>query len=290
MPERWLNSQLRKLSYVFSNPAKASELILAKIGSPREVGIVTNDGHAAVGLLPDFVVSCIYQGYPYEPEVTAYMKYILKPGNTVLIPGAHIGIHAVDASYLVGEKGRVICFEPTPFTYEVLRKNCENRPNMTAIKMAVGNQLGTAELTELGVGFSACNTLVGTPRVSDNILARCRPHKTRVQVVTIDDCLAQSQSGNCDLLGLDVENSEMNVLLGASNTLARCKPAIIMEIGDHRRTQENSTRSCLFLLDQMGYKFFEYNFESGLRVPHVIKNAYTDTGNLLCLHKERSAH
>jgi FkbM family methyltransferase len=290
MPERWTEYQLRRLSYIFSDPIKAKEIILAKLCSPREVGFVTNDGHLVVGMLPDFIASWKYRGYPHEPEVTTYMKHVLRPGNSVIYAGAHIGIHAVDASYLVKEKGRVICFEPTPSTYTVLRKNCEDRRNMTAINMAIGKQLGTAELTELGVGLSSCNTLAGTPRVSDEILARCRPHKTDVQVVTIDDCLAHDESGKCDLLVLDVENSEMDALLGAAKTLARCKPAIIIEIGDLGRTQRNCTRACLFFLAYMGYEIFEYNFETNQIVPHTIQEAYPDSGNLLCIHKERLAH
>src|SRR6266403_313613 len=48
---------------------------------------------------------------------------MLSPGKTFVDAGANFGIYTMVASKLVGEAGRVIAFEPTAESFEVLRRN-----------------------------------------------------------------------------------------------------------------------------------------------------------------------
>ena len=57
-----------------------------------------------------------------EPEFNLASE-ILREGDWVLDVGANIGHYTVRFSELVGDKGRVIAFEPVPDTFEILSSN-----------------------------------------------------------------------------------------------------------------------------------------------------------------------
>ena len=54
------------------------------------------------------------------------MNALIRPGDTVIDVGANRGMFALNASYLVGKNGRVICFEPNPNCLKVLRYEIES--------------------------------------------------------------------------------------------------------------------------------------------------------------------
>ena len=58
----------------------------------------------------------------YETDVCPSIKEVVEPGWTVLDVGAHIGYHTLLLAKLVGEKGRVISFEPLPESHEFLEE------------------------------------------------------------------------------------------------------------------------------------------------------------------------
>ena len=85
--------------------------------------------HLTVRLLPGPVVRRLRQSYyahltrrfreEYEPDL-AYLKYLLRPGDTVIDVGASIGIHTKILSRCVGESGHVLSVEPLPETFALL--------------------------------------------------------------------------------------------------------------------------------------------------------------------------
>src|SRR5436190_3736663 len=62
-----------------------------------------------------------YYEADYAPETFHLFHEHLKAGDTVLDIGGHIGLFAVVTAQLVGSKGKVFSFEPTPFTRGVLQ-------------------------------------------------------------------------------------------------------------------------------------------------------------------------
>ena len=59
-------------------------------------------------------------GGTYEPEQTRAFEELVKPGDTVLDVGAHVGYYTLLSSVLVGASGRVFAFEPNPRNYHYL--------------------------------------------------------------------------------------------------------------------------------------------------------------------------
>jgi len=116
-----------------SKPLETADVALALLSrgsTPRRVRI--RNGMDMDIILPDHTSIYLRMGIPYERDVTAYMEKILKEGSTFFDVGAHFGYHSLMASSMVGPDGRIVAFEPTPTTYEVLRNN-SSRATMSNI-------------------------------------------------------------------------------------------------------------------------------------------------------------
>ncbi|MBI4034829.1 MAG: FkbM family methyltransferase [Candidatus Chisholmbacteria bacterium] len=227
----------------------------------------------------------------YEPEVTAFMEQVLEPGLTVLDVGAHIGYHSLVARRFVGDSGKVVCFEPTPSTYEVLRRNCLHFPTMVLENIAINDgSTPTIDLKDYGTMYAAWNTSL-EPRMTDREKRYLpKPRIVTVAAASIDAYCQQYRNIKPDFIKLDIENGEMAALIGAKDTISRCAPAIVFEGGDLARTDDNDTRACIdYLASTFGYSCFEFNFRYKTVVPHYPKpkGTYRGSYNILALPLER---
>lgn len=153
----------------------------------------------------DALASGLIMGRGYEIHTTELFKRMVKPDMVVVDVGAHIGYYTLIASKLVGERGKVFAFEPEPRNYNNLTQNVElnNCKNVMTFGKAVSKNEG--------------KTLF---YVSDNASGECslvemknRPKKTiEVETVILDNVLADQK---VDIMKVDVDGSEMFVLLGA---------------------------------------------------------------------------
>ena len=92
---------------------KALDLITGGRGVPRVIGGETFRMPARWSR---------YYDAGYEPGTFAFLRRRCRPGDTVMDIGAHIGLFTVFMARLVGPSGRVLSFEPTPYTCGVLRE------------------------------------------------------------------------------------------------------------------------------------------------------------------------
>src|SRR5687768_18107397 len=150
---------------------------------------------------------------PAEIQVIAE-RGKLKPGATVFDIGAHQAIVAMILAEHVGEKGHVIAVEASAHNAETARANIATNSirNVTVIHAA---------------GSDIPGTLRFTPTLNGHVAAGHAPGVT-VTAVTVDQLSAEY--GSPDVLFLDVEGYEMHVLRGASETIARERPDICVEV------------------------------------------------------------
>ena len=88
---------------------------------------------------------------------------------------------------------------------------------MTVIEKAAGSSPGSLMFHEDGNGS-------GWGFLADDLGA------VEVDVVTVDDTVRKLALPTVDFIKIDVEGSEMAVLLGAENTLSKFKPILIFEV------------------------------------------------------------
>lgn len=145
-------------------------------------------------------------------------EHLLRPGMVALDVGANIGCHTLLMAHLVGPSGAVIAFEPQRVVYQNLCANISLNAltNVHAVNSAVGSVAGSAAIAEIDY---AAEGNFGGVALNDS------ENGERVQIAIIDDL----PMAHCHLIKIDVEGMELDVLQGASKTLAQHRPALYIE-------------------------------------------------------------
>ena len=182
----------------------------------------------------------------WEKHVTQWMKELVDEGNSVMIIGAHVGIHALYTAKLVGPKGSVIAFEPWQENYDLLEKNKQKNAfsQLRLEQMAVADTEGIVNM-QAGASDGTHHLSVG-----DN----AKQGTTEVKSTTIDRYCTMNNI-NPKLLLVDVEGFEELVLRGAEKLITTQRPILILE--HHDVEMPGSKAKVLAILKKHGYKVEE---------------------------------
>jgi FkbM family methyltransferase len=181
-------------------------------------GIAFRLGALRRRLLPD----------PCEPDVVATVNRYVRPGNTCLDVGAHIGIITRALAAAAGGDGRVVAFEAYPENAEALRSTLadeglgwvavENVAVTDGAEAAVwlhpGRSRLGAEWNVLGYDLDGVETLA----------------EVEVPAASLDDFLPAGAP--VDFVKIDVEGAEGRVLAGMHRLLREAKPIVLIEFHD----------------------------------------------------------
>lgn len=160
------------------------------------------------GTLDEHLVKEIYMNDGYERFFSP------KNGDIVVDAGAHIGVFTLKAAKQVGDKGKVLAFEPEPSNFRFLIRNvrANNLHNVHAFQVALGETKSFAPLyiAQQSLMHSLCRDLLDANATSISI-----------PIWALDDILKLFSISFVDFLKIDVEGYEMKVLKGARQTLNR---------------------------------------------------------------------
>lgn len=131
------------------------------------------------------------------------LKKIIKPGDTVLDIGANIGFYACIVSDLVGEKGKVHCFEPDLKNFEYLKRAMKGRNNAVLNQNAVGAKTETLKF------YSSPNLNVDHRSYEPEVYNAV----TEVQALAIDTYL-QKYGNSVQVIKMDIQGFEMQAMSG----------------------------------------------------------------------------
>ena len=135
--------------------------------------------------------------------------------GTALDIGAHVGAVSI---YLARKFDRVVAFEAVPTTFEFLRRNTAELPNVTALNIAVGPSAGEVYLSHYPRHGQLSHV---APDADVPKTQRVGP----IPVRTIDSFDLPEVS----FIKIDVEGYELPVLEGARRTLEQFRPMILVE-------------------------------------------------------------
>lgn len=149
----------------------------------------------------------VYARLPDYPEMTFWMG-TLRPGDLFVDVGANIGVYTV---LMVSRGCDVIAVEPADAARRLLEVNLElNGLSADIVRAALGRAPGHARLTsELGSSNHVLTQSDGAENPSASV--------TDVSVTTLDDVLGDRTAAG---VKIDVEGFELDVVLGASRSLA----------------------------------------------------------------------
>jgi FkbM family methyltransferase len=184
----------------------------------------------------------------YEPNIAKAIESNLHPGNTFWDVGANVGIFSLFAASLVGPRGNVVSFEPSPHAFDLLCSNIEGNKTIRALQFGVGNEDNTAMMSVQGA--STGNSFVKeVVELSQHFHSGVPISQTRVPIHRLDTLLTLlDQIPAPTLVKIDIEGFEVEALSGADRLLATKRPILIIEIHPLQLTLSGSHEEKLFTM------------------------------------------
>jgi amino acid adenylation domain-containing protein/FkbM family methyltransferase len=205
----------------------------------------------------------------------AYLRHgiTIGDGDCILDAGANIGLFTVFASRLA-KNLRIISFEPNPSVYACVKANAETwGTGVTCLPVGLSSENKTAELTFFE-GFSLLSGFYADEATEREVVKtyalnqegessghgewaekidalledRFRARTVSARLVTLSSVIAEQGLDRIDLLKINVEKSELDVLLGLKSTDWPKIRQLVIEV-DQRESVEPITT----LLEKQGY-------------------------------------
>jgi FkbM family methyltransferase len=192
-----------------------------------------------------------FHGRRREQSTMQFFQQVLRPGDTVIEVGGHIGYLTMLFARLVGEAGHVVVFEPGRNNLPYLCANVAGLPSVQVIESAVSNADGTASFFEeelTGQNNSLFGDYERFERNRKFAFSRRAYHEQSVATVRLDSFI-RGRGIRPDLLKIDIEGAEYMALVGAADALAECLPILMVEV-----TRQAPDVFCL--LTGLGYQLF----------------------------------
>jgi FkbM family methyltransferase len=157
-------------------------------------------------------------------ELELVRRELARGGDFVDV-GAHVGMYTVAAALALGDRGRVLAFEPNPAARAQLEANLAlNRcTNVVVDPRAVSDTPGSTVLH-----------VPATPDPSFSSLEAGRfaeGEPVPVEATTVDRAVREHGLRPA-AVKVDVEGGELAVLAGMDETLAAARPLLLVEVGE----------------------------------------------------------
>jgi len=221
---------------------------------------------------PNDYFQCMMFYGRYGVDVLRLFEKHVRPGDTVLDIGAHIGFFALHLGNAVGRCGHVYAFEPDPRPVEYLKASlAASEMDWVQIRpIAISAKEGA-------VPFFLSPVFGWSTGVKNTHLTGLR--KIIVPTVPLDLMVERGDiPDKIRLIKIDVEGFEMEALRGMRKTLETVQPILIVEINSGMLAYQESSSVELFLfITSLGYRIFTTHL---LPLSHL---ATHETIDVLCL-------
>jgi FkbM family methyltransferase len=225
-------------------PAESAEPLTAPASVvPRTedytIGLRAADANHRVTLRLDasqmsqrFMIAAFQSQQFYESETTQLLGAILRPGDTFIDVGAHVGYFSMVAAAFVGPGGRVFGFEPDTANFARLVEHVELNDawQVEPVHMAVGERAHVARFfvnADNDGGHALWNVAEHPECPRTRLGGVSRP----VYVTSLDRYFDGRSIASLRAVKIDAEGSEMAVLRGAKELLARHRvPFVVAEV------------------------------------------------------------
>lgn len=197
----------------------------------------------------DYIQSVLLRGKQWNSDIIDIIKQYIssKKLSHFLNIGCHIGTVSLPISLYIN---KVTSVEAYPETYKYLQENIalNNITNVSTYNLALGNSSDTIYF----MGMDNICELENINRVKNNtggmhiftkkdIDEKRRSSNTSDKKITNKiDKLDNLNIDNFDIMLVDIEGSEYNFLLGATEKIKKNKPIIIIEIWDNNKMKREN--------------------------------------------------
>lgn len=229
-----------------------------------------------------YMGSLIYWRGLHAWSEAAILRRFLPRDGVFLDVGANQGELTLVAARLA-PRGRVLAFEPVPEWHARLAENVRLNAfaHVTLVPAALSDHDGELEMftsddTRANASFNEGLSSLQRSEFRHVPLGR-------VSVRRLDDVVRREGLTRVDLVKIDTEGSERQVLAGASETLARFHPMLLVELNDEAFGSAGySGEDLAHTLRALGYELFELDPFARL-TPETVR-PLPATGTLFARH------
>jgi FkbM family methyltransferase len=165
--------------------------------------------------------------------------------------GANVGLLTIVAADAVGDRGRVIAYEPAPDTVQTLRRACRSCPHVEIRQAAVADRPGARRFF-VDLSASTSSTLYAAAAGPNHRAVLAAVCSLDSELPTLPDAI--------DFIKIDAQGAEGYIFEGARRLLKRDKPLIIFELWpDGLRAAGVDPGYLLERLAGLGYHFHPVN-------------------------------
>ncbi|HBO10538.1 MAG: Methyltransferase FkbM [Microgenomates group bacterium GW2011_GWC1_46_16] len=182
----------------------------------------------------------------YEPLLTDYLQTNVKQSVIAVDIGANVGYFTKQLAELVGNKGRVIGFEPCETNWKYLTKNVAGHKNVVIVQVALSDTDGLHRFSE--------------DRANPGENGLSRRGNLRVKTMTMDGWMKAKRIQKINLIKIDVEGAEVMVLKGAKTmirnqkkitVICECNPEALQKLGYSAIDLTKILKSCGLKIGQI---------------------------------------
>ena len=211
----------------------------------------------------------------YSSSIIHIEKLLKRKRNPVILDvGAHQG-ETIDKILGVNQNSTISCFEPSKANFSFMERKYKNNKNINAFNIGLGNQKEIKKFYENEASpissfkkFDKKNQIETSWGIKKTKYSKIY----NTEINTIDSWIKNKSLKNIDLLKIDTQGFELDVLIGAKNSLKKgIIKNIILEIIFVRvyEYQPNLSEVCNLL--------FSFNY----KLNAILDSSYSRDGELL---------
>ena len=189
----------------------------------------------------------------------ATLRRILPPAVNFVDVGAYQGefTQAIISSF---PNASGLLFEPTPRSFEQLKKRFEASATIRMFDFALAEQQGVRDF--FFAQDSATNSLLPFADASSPVEAKS------IKVETLDSVLSSTNIMGIDLIKIDTQGNDLRVLHGARGTIKRYQPVLLVE----------AIFVPLYLGQASYYELFDFMRICNYRLGGIFESHWTEEG------------
>ena len=251
--------------------------IRAKLWGPLTVYGTTEDGIHLRCQLPDVVQTYVYLFGTWEPDLAAFLRRRLGPGDTFVDVGANVGCVSALASRLVGPRGTVVAIEPSPPVIAALNDTVA-RNDLANVRIVAAAASDRDHEVPLFVGPN--HNIGSTATVAHSGLQE----EGQVQAAPLGSLVTREELATTRVIKIDVEGAEDRVLAGmvASVDVLAPEAELVVELSPTWWTDPQlrpidvlrpflDRGFCVYLLPN-DYSIWRYLWPRNVRAPQRLRD------------------
>ena len=195
----------------------------------------------------------IYLLGAFEPRLVGTYRKLIRPGACILDIGANIGSHTLQFAQLVGERGKVVAYEPTAYAFDKLQTNLRLNPALAARVTALQAMLVASADQALASSVVSSWPLDGRVKDGRHSLGAVRDTAGAV-ALTLDESLRRIGVEAVDFMKIDVDGHELDVLRGADSLMRDRRPTLFLELAPYEYRNPDDFEALLEMVWRLGYE------------------------------------